>query len=251
MKPVAILGCGPAGLMAAHAVAMRGKPVAVFSIPQKSRLGGAQFLHEPIPGINDVTPDIIVNYKVEGDPQTYEQKVYSDTLTVPFVSMSDKFDGQTQQAWNLLATYDKLWSIFGESVNDVRVTPEWIEENADEFDLMVSTVPLPSLCRANHHFTTQQVTIANQCFDETLADNTVFYNGTRDRSWYRCAKLFGIGSTEWGAGVNPPYDTVKANKPIRSNCDCWPNILKAGRFGTWKKGVLTHQAFTSTFEALL
>ena len=39
-------------------------------------------------------------------------------------------------------------------------------------------------------------------------------------------------------------------KPIATNCDCFPNVIRAGRFGTWKKGVLTHDAMFNTLREL-
>ena len=48
---VAILGCGPTGLVAAHACAMKHIPFVIFSKKRKSFLFGSQYLHEPIPGV--------------------------------------------------------------------------------------------------------------------------------------------------------------------------------------------------------
>lgn len=270
MKPVAILGCGPAGLMAAHAAAMKGHPVAIFSKPDsdgkaaKSRLGGAQFLHRPIPLINnEEEPDAMITYLCRGDAATYRQKVYGDDPTIPFVSMENVRDGMVQPAWNLQATYDALWEhLSGGAVNPASIGPAWVQAmvDANEFETIISTVPLPSICLVHNGFEpggcsfyTQKITIAPECIDPGLPDNTVLYNGDLGRSWYRASRLFGVGSTEWSdLATRPPADgLVKASKPIRTTCKCWEgDVLRMGRNGTWTKGVLTHDAFFGVADAL-
>lgn len=260
IKPIAVLGSGPAGLMAAHAAAMRGAPVAVISQPGgdgkalRSRLGGAQFLHEAIPMINDEDePDTEITYRVEGSVEGYRRKVYGDDPNIPFVSMEGKQDGDTQLAWNLIKTYDALWEQFSISVenNLNRVGPMWVQEAEEKewFSAIISTIPAPALCRAHagldptyHMFVSQEIKIHNETMRSGIKD-TVVYNGSDFASWYRTAVIFGVGSTEYGINVNPPLPTVTARKPIRTNCDCNPNVVRAGRFGTWTKGVLTHEAF--------
>lgn len=269
MKPVAILGVGPAGLMAAHACALKGRMVALFSRgemdtgPAKSRLGGAQFLHKPIPGINDPdNPDAEVRYILCGTSEVYRRKVYGDDPNVPFVSMENVQHNMVQPAWNLQATYDRLWEslVANTQVNVEHIGPQWIDKalENDWFSTILSTIPAPALCRSTagmaseaHHFVNQKVEIATECILENLPDNHVVYEGTPDRSWYRCSKLFGIGGTEW-AGVTPPYgSTIKVSKPLRTNCNCYEGqVVRLGRFGAWRKGVLTHDAFIGAYDAV-
>lgn len=148
---IAVLGCGPAGLMAAYAAAMAGNPVVIFSNPEKSKLGGAQFLHKPIPGINNVEePDAVITYRLRGDAATYQRKVYGDD-SVPFVSFSGLENGQKQDAWNLIETYDKLWAMLGDqSLTPKKITPEFVQQLLDskDFSTVFSTVPLPAICKA-------------------------------------------------------------------------------------------------------
>lgn len=269
MKPVAVLGAGPAGLMAAHGLAMTGVPVAVISQPDrtgsplKSMLGGAQFLHEPIPMVNEPEPDVMVTYKVSGDTETYKEKVYGDDPTIPFVSMQGLVDGKQQAAWNLQRTYDALWDNFEHSIaNNLRtVNGPYIIEAIQKgwFSAIVSTVPTPALCLAaagmipeQHMFVSQTIKIANHCIlGCTSGDNVVIYDGTRDHTWYRCSMLFGHGSTEWSTvGKTPPgMDLVTARKPLRTTCTCHQHtVARMGRNGTWTKGVLTHHAFVEAVK---
>jgi hypothetical protein len=268
MKPVAVLGVGPAGLMAAHAVAMTGRPVALFSQPdangnvKKSVMGGAQFLHEPIPHVNDSDkPDAEITYQVVGDTETYRRKVYGDDA-VPFVSMEGLVDGQVQRAWNLRDTYDRMWELLSaERANVATITATWIDQHLeqDTFDWIISSIPAPAICRAHaglidaqHAFVSQTVVIWPECI-LGVPDNTVVYDGTVDRSWYRCSSLWGIGGTEWSDTVkNPPVGSplIRVKKPLHTNCRCFEDlVVRVGRYGEWKKGVLTHHAFTKTLAA--
>lgn len=270
MRPVAVLGVGPAGLMAAHACALMGKPVALFSRgaqdtgPIKSKLGGAQFLHYPIPGINDIDePDAEVRYILCGDSETYRRKVYGDDPNIPFVSMDSVKHDSTQRAWNLQHTYDVLWDtlVNGTTVNLEHIGAQWVDTALEKewFDGIFSTVPAPSLCRSAaglngqpHMFKVQGVNIATECILDNLPDNHVVYDGTPDRSWYRCSRLFGQGGTEWRGNVQPPYgNLIRVSKPLSTTCDCYAGkVIRLGRHGTWTKGVLTHDAFLEAYRAL-
>jgi len=266
MKPYAVLGVGPAGLMAAHALAMSGKPVSLFSKPDasgniaKSRLGGAQFLHDPIPGIhNDEEPDTIITYYCVGDADGYRRKVYGSDPSIPFVSMEGRYTGQEQNAWNLIGTYDALWDLLEpHRANAIDVSPQWLDlalQN-DWFDGIISTVPAMALCRAHagmlneqHEFVSQRIQIANECMASVDNHDSVVYNGDSDYSWYRASHLFGVGSTEYGQDATTPLQTFEVAKPISTNCRCYDNqVMRTGRYGTWTKGVLSHQAFTDTIK---
>lgn len=268
MKKVAILGTGPAGLMAAHAAGVAGALVHIFSMggeegATKSRIGGAQFLHQPLPIINDPEkPDAVITYLVAGTVEGYRSKVYGDG-DVPFVSMERLPAKHETAAWSLVSTYDKLWDLYGVSANVAEINPEWLIEliESNSFDLIVSTIPRTSICLAHygliaetHTFTSQRIRIANEA-PWPMPDNTMVYDGTKNVSWYRCSRIFGIPSVEWGesAPAKLPYeDVVTVRKPIRTDCVCFSDkVLFAGRFGEWRKGVLTHDAFKATWKALV
>lgn len=272
MKKVAILGVGPAGLMAGYAASLRPNTfVSFFSSggddgPTKSRIGGAQFLHQALPGINNDRPDAQVKYRTVGGDTIYKEKVYG-SADVPFVSMSRVSDGMQVPAWRLQTTYDRLWDLMighGNRVNVVDVSAAWLAALLDNgtFDLVVSTVPRPSVCLAHaglidgrpHTFVSQPIRIMNRpAFD--IGDNIMIYDGTRNVSWYRTSNIFGVGSTEWSesAPERLPYDDpiVHVKKPISTDCSCFDgHVLFTGRFGEWRKGVLTHDAFKAVWKAM-
>lgn len=271
MKRVAILGAGPAGLMAAHAAAVHGDAVSLFTQgnsegPTKSRIGGAQYLHQPLPGIcNEDQPSGTLQYFMAGTPEGYRQKVYGDA-DVAFVS-AERIPSGEVPAWSLQETYETLWGLYcsGSSVNVAPMNPETLIElfEKDHFDLVVSTIPKPALCLAHagmihttHTFVSQSVRIANKCAVPTSehTPNTILYDGTKNTSWYRTSYIFGHGSTEWGAGAPAwlPYENlVTVKKPLHSTCNCFDGkVLFTGRYGAWRKGVLAHEAFKDVWEAL-
>jgi hypothetical protein len=259
MKPVAILGVGPAGLMAAYGMALQGQPVSLFGQPRsdgsaikRSVLGGAQFLHSPLPGIHE-EPDAEITYRLMGTPEGYRKKVYRDTK-VPFVSMEFLHDNQKQPAWSLQKAYDVLWDeLCIDRVGNVQsIDAEWLRNALDKewFSAVISTVPAPAICLpdSGHLFHATEIRIGNEAMMER--PNTIFYSGDPDQSWYRSATLFGHESTEWNANVNPSLpETFKVKKPLRTNCDCFlKEVAKMGRYGAWTKGVLTHHAFEGAYS---
>lgn len=258
-KPLAVvLGCGPSGLIAAHALSMYGVPFAIFSKKQKSVLGGAQFSHQGLIGVHDVeSPEVMLTYQVVGDPEEYQRKVYGDN-PVPFVSFSNVSEGKQVPAWNLLKLYDTLWEKYEDRIVDIEMTHDRMDKFEEAFDLVINSVPAPLVCKATmdpsvgHWFRQQTVRIYNEALDDALPDNTIRYDGTKDHSYYRMSRIFGVGSTEWGASSPlPPINPIRTiNKPVATNCDCNPRVLRVGRFGTWSKGVLTFQSYNDVVEQL-
>lgn len=264
-KPlVAILGCGPSGLLAAHACHMHGVPFALFSKKVKSRLGGAMYSHIPIPGIHDGDDqDSKLTYIVKGDADTYQKKVYG-AERVPFVSFGNVTDGQVVNAWNLGKMYDRLWDLYEGHVVDSVIDAGRVGDLPKTFDLVFSSAPLPAICRWNldpsvqHLFKSQPVKILNEVLDASHPEETITYDGTKDHSYYRMSKIFGVGSTEWGASApTPPVEgLITVNKPIWTNCDCYtedlsggvPAVVRIGRFGTWRKGELTFHAYNRVID---
>lgn len=258
MRVVAVLGAGPAGLMAAQAVSLQENvALAIFSeTVEPSRLGGAQFLHRPIPIVNDGDkPDALVTYRVLGDEETYRRKVYGEE-PVPFTSFTNVKDGEQQPAWNLIETYEKLWEKFAPHITPMRIDPLWFENAwVSDFDKVFCSVPLPAICRARaglvpefHHFTAQQIHVATEPF-VTGPDNTITYDGTPDTRYYRHSRIFGVPGCEWASNPPPVPGIVKDTKPIATSCNCHPDVIRVGRRGEWKKGVLTHDAFISAWKA--
>lgn len=283
-RTIAVLGCGPSGLLAALACYHKGRPVAIFSRKEKSQLGGAQFLHKPIPEVAD-GPGHEINHVVRGTIEQYRKKVYGpeadDSLQDPNNVMPQT--GETLTGWPLQATYDTLWSAFGEMANEESIDGEWVRERRRDFAAIISTIPATRLClnrgpRPDQHFFSRQtIHIANEAIEPVPADNTIIFDCTPDRTWYRCASVFGHESTEWSDVSVPhtndgrprlPVPTFSALKPLQTNCNChaghrippnpliWtpaihvPPLLQVGRRGAWDKNSFTHHAYYKTLDLI-
>jgi hypothetical protein len=272
-KRAAVLGCGPAGLFATHALIEKGWGVTIYSKRRKSEMFGAQYLHAPIPGLSDGEPRL-VNYQLNGTVQEYREKVYG----VNPVWTSVEALGHEHAAWDIREAYDNAWSRYAPLICDQEVTPQFlglsviqtrqpisemepISLDLRQFDVVVNSIPLDSLCyqRDAHQFHSASVWAMGDAPERGisapvfLAPFTVQCDGTRDRGWYRAANVYGYKTVEWPGSSRPPLPGVaQVIKPIDTTCDCYHNMpyrfVRVGRYGRWMKGVLSHQAYEQMGE---
>lgn len=254
---VIILGCGPAGLMAAHAVAVSGNEPVIYSRKRKSPLYGAQYLHKPIPDVTDRDAHVSVEYMLQGSVDAYRRKVYGDRWDG---TVSPEDLAETHEAWDIRSTYDRLWSQYSGAIEDVIIDPAGVNFLREQGLLIVNTVPLDQLCHQGHSFRAQRVTAAGDAPDIGIdvgkrykcPPDTVLCNGNPEPSWYRISRIFDHTTVEWPEGVNVPIPTASTVvKPTGHNCDCWPDLLKVGRYGAWEKGVLSHSAYDQTMKRMI
>lgn len=239
-----ILGCGPAGLIAAHAAYSRGADFIVVSKARKSFMNGAQYLHAPIPGVSIKEP-FLINYQLSGDVAGYREKVYGPDAKV---EVSPETLVGRHLAWDIREAYDSLWSLYGSDVQDVDLYPTMLSRLMARWkpDVVISTIPAKLLCfNSRHKFESGLVWATNE-LECTLSNNTVLCNGDAGFDWYRASRIQGFTNTEW------PYDKYplsyngqiwRVEKPISTTCRCFPEVHRMGRYGKWKKGVLSHEAW--------
>lgn len=252
---VAVIGCGPAGLLAAHAAAERGHHVAIFSDKvEPSKIGGAQYLHEPIPGLTARVPSGHVHYAKIGSREGYAAKVYGKR-DAP-VSW-DKFSG-SHPAWPMNVVYGALWDKHRDRVTESTVTARALREHiAPIFDIVFCSMPRPLLCERDCRFDQAHITLLPFSYVSGL-DNCVMYSGRSDDYWYRTSSIFGYEWTEVGMkGIeHPAWPGVRGQrkgvKPTGHACECafQANVHFIGRFGRWEKGVLIHDAYREACRAL-
>ncbi len=254
---VLVLGCGPAGLMATHAVAQAGHQFIVVSKRvEQSHLFGCQYLHSPIPGMTEEGP-VRVKYQLTGTPDQYREKVYGPNSTV---EVSPESLSAEHDAWDIRSTYDNLWKEYARDVLQGTVNSATLSEATKEWnpDFVISTVPAPALCAVPEHtFAVEKVWAAGDApalgkkSPVRAPKNTVLLNGEKAPAWYRVANVFGHTTAEWPERTQPPYAGVTAvQKPLTTTCTCWPQVQRLGRYGQWKKGVLSHEAFFTTQDML-
>jgi hypothetical protein len=263
MGRVAVLGCGPSGLLAAHAASLREHEVDVLSKKKKSEISGAQYLHAPIPGIHELEfAPARMRYVLQGTVEGYATKVYGKELAGKFATSPESLTRE-HDAWNLAETYDLLWQWYSDLVFETDLTRIVLGDLMDTgvYDLVLSTVPANVLCQRGHFFT--GITIMAGEFSVGLPDNHVICNGEVFPSWYRASNVFGHQWAEWSEESRTPSGNVMRRppiplrsiiKPLETNCDCWitgderTRMVRLGRYGKWHKKELTHHAFEEALD---
>lgn len=251
---VAVLGCGPAGLMAVSAAIMADPyaDIIVLSNKRKSKLYGAQYLHAPIPGYTDEENFTQVAYLLKGETDDYRRKVYGP-MWDGTVSPEDLT--AEHRAWDIRETYDRLWEDYEDIVENVQIDPaglRWILDGKSKwgrFNLVISSLHAQTICTEGHQFQSVKIRAAGDApalgveLPYRCAEDTVVCNGDDHPSYYRLSNIFGHKTVEWPEWIDPPITHVFVDKPLKTNCDCWPQMLRVGRYGKWEKGVLTHHGY--------
>jgi hypothetical protein len=272
---ILILGCGPAGLFAAHAANQLGHSVDILSKRRKSEMFGAQYLHRDIPGLTDLD-DVArrvarfeVTYTLTGTLDEYLHKVYGDEIpdNVTVDSLEKK-----ESAWDIRATYLNAWMRYFHLIEEVDLNSRRLAEEIDRRKphIVISTVPAPSLCyrRGIHSFISRDIWAVGDAPERGIfapswapGTNIIAYDGTAHRGWYRASNIAGYNAVEWPEQSKPPLPTVaRVVKPIRTDCNCFiergdprqrhPIYWRVGRYGSWSRFGHTHQAYWRISEAL-
>jgi hypothetical protein len=268
---VTILGSGPAGLMAAHAATKLGHDVNILSATlARSRIFGAMYLHEPIPDITEPEDKLKITVIKSGTREGYAQNVYGR----PNAEVSwDKFEPGETVGWDLNKTYNRLWEKYAPKIQPMLITTEILRARIFSQDIIFSSIPAHSICEWDHVFDKQDIWIQHGFGNRRLIrgvdrdDDIMYYNGippdgsvndTIGYDWYRFSQIKGYQSWEYSRpSVSPfaphlsAYQVSRGFKPTRTDCDCFPNIIRIGRYGKWQRGVLTHHAYEDTYNALL
>lgn len=259
MSEIAVLGCGPAGLFAAHAVALAGHTPVIFSRKEKSKFAGAILLHDRVEELDlSVIPDLEVHILKYGTAEGYAQKVYGDS-SAP--TSWNEYSGVIR-GWDLREAYDELWETYEGLVKELDITYDLLGSILNNYQMTFSSVPADKICANDaHKFTSKLVYLQHGLdqFNETRGeDNLIYYNGASyGFEWYRYSQI--AGHVCWEFTSEPPdspdmagYELTRIRKPLDTDCDCWTSyrFRRVGRFGEWKKGVLTHDAYEEARNAL-
>jgi hypothetical protein len=256
---IIVLGCGPAGLMAAAGATSAGADVKVVSRKRKSHMFGAQYLHAPIPGYTDHHP-IHVRYTLHGTIEGYRDKVYGRDWRG---TVSPEELEANHHAWDIRSVYDRLWDAYEpyiEDVNDIRPIHVADMLARPDIDLVISSVPRSIICHEGHTFSGQKIWAAGDAPERDIRipyscpHATVICNGIDEVSWYRLSNIFGHKTVEWSqesVRSMPPINTAaEVIKPTHHNCTCFRDIVHVGRYGRWEKGVLSDSAFREARRAV-
>lgn len=245
---IAVIGGGPAGLLAAYGARLAECRVAIFTDAVRQRFPGAQILQQSIPGLTPTFADAYIHVAKWGEEENYQAKVYGPGSEI--ASSWGEYDGPVR-AWNLTHVYRDLFNIVQDDIIEGMVSPLYdLPDILDDYDAVINTAPVPTFCMKpfEHDYSGANVKITMDA-QPGVQHNQIVYNGTTDE-WYRSSRLFGQGSTEWPAEIQP--GGVLVRKPISTDCDCWldrEHYYRAGRFGRWEKGILVHNGYEIGVQA--
>lgn len=259
----AVLGCGPAGLLAAHGIARGAQragmeaEVRIYSQRKKSPLYGCQYLHRDIPGLNLRSQP--VDYRLTGSITGYREKVYG----IEDVAVSPGILETNHTAWDIRQAYEQLWGMYEPAINDWYLSPGswrmlWEQLNSEGFGLVISTVPATVLCADQVcTFKSERIWAMGDAPElgrlaavpVELPEGTILCNGKPHMDWYRASHVFGHHTVEWPENVEPPRGASRVVKPISTTCECNPGVIRSGRYATWTKGVLSHTSYEDGHQA--
>lgn len=246
---VIVIGCGPAGLAAAHAASAFHCETVIYAPYAKTPQQGPLLLQRPIPGISTGHPDGTIYQRVIGGSiLDYRDKVYHDIN----VNINGDILQDHYHAWDHREAYNLMWLLYHNKIEDRLVQPAEMKYMHENADLVVSTANAYTMCLAGaefHTFTTAQVGITPIASYPDQPDNTIIFNGGSEYPWVRSSRIFGTEVTEWPIDYTPQNARV-INKPISTNCDCFPHVLRTGRFGAWRNEVWVDSAYWDTYTAL-
>jgi hypothetical protein len=264
VKSVAILGCGPAGMMVAHAAVLSGWDFRIYSRKVKSPLYGAQYLHQHIPGLTLNPAGEVVRYRLTGSPEQYRRKVYGDEwdgTTSPEDFMETHF------AWDLRLAYDNMWADYQAQIWEVNLQaiPDVYHEVQKGHDLVISTVPRKIWAQPGDVFQSTKIWALGDTelprVDKPFRPEpfTVTCDGRPHIPWYRVSNIFGHCTMEWpwltGVGnldcdlIEPPVPGASlVEKPLCHNSTAASDFIHLGRYGAWQKGILTSDVFFQAYK---
>src|SRR6185369_360410 len=261
-----VLGCGPAGLFAAHAAKSRGADVHIFSKKRRSEMYGAQYLHSGIPGLTDDQQAGTVEYRLIGELDDYLTKVYGEVIPERSAISKDKLVG-VYPAWDIRRAYHAAFERYREDIMNEPLSAASMMPIIMEFRpaLVISTIPAPTLCTNpnGHAFDTRKIWAVGDAPERGIfaprpneEPNVIWYNGESSPAWYRYSLINGYAAMEWPETVKPFADNLaEVQKPIATSCDCWmgakrTRVVRMGRYGAWNRHGHSHQAYWRTLDLL-
>lgn len=246
---VIVVGCGPAGLAAAHAAVGLGADTMVIAPKTKTPQEGPLLMQRPIPGINTDHPDGTIHQMVIGGSiLDYRYKLYGDIN----IGINGDILKPYYHAWKHRETYDRLWNLYSGLITNYVLTPSELHNIDSDVDLVISTASRPSMCVSGHTFISKEVAVTPQASHPDQPDNTIIFNASPDVEWVRSSIVFGVPVTEWPVirSVSLPAGARSIRKPISTNCNCYPRVLWTGRFGAWQNETWVDTAYWDTYNAI-
>ena len=284
IKPVAVLGCGPSGLLAVHTCRQNGIPAFAFSKgAEKSVIYGAQYLIKPVGGVTFSQSMISHKLRPSATMQEYLAKTHGEYLSHDQIKQEfQHFDISEHAGWDIRKAYKRLWYLYGSYVRPLNLVVPVKRGHAidsflnhidvSQFSLVISTVPRKLWRQPGDEFVYSQGWATSGTLADTITlgfpNNHVAYDGSGDVHWNRASRIFGFSTVEWpwNNGNLPPYGNeesraqiAKIVKPLRHKVSCQngealidggPPWVFAGRYGAWEKKYFATDVIDITTRAL-
>ena len=272
---VAILGAGPAGMLATHAASNLGHHVDILDAnPNKIRShAGVFFLHEDCDLLLDgltIKQTILGGHALspDGIDEMYSKKVYGDLATS--TSVLEAFRHPTTFGYNAKQAVDRLWDLYGKQVAKQSIPDmKWVIENIfPQYDKVISTIPA-SVLFPEFEYRSVEVWVKVGKAPENEA--FLFYNVSPHCHWTRCSAIWGMFAQEYELGHIPFLDNAYQFKPVNKILYAlseksvygatiangqgrviskYPNLFLTGRYGAWDKSCLAHHAYSRSLAWL-
>lgn len=243
-KKAIVVGCGPAGLLTAHACRLHGLQTTVVAPKvQMSSPYGAQYIHSSIPDV-EASESFFLTYDHHGREDGYRTKIYGDKVPVNGTSWK-RFRGVVE-AWDIYAIYQELFTRYRSDIKSLVVTPENIYDLVDSYDYVFNTAPLDSIAPMGE-FGVEHIYVVQGKAESGVNQNQIHYYGD-GRLAYRSSNIAGVKSIEYPVSAHKyvPWRlrrrAVKVVKPLKCEVSL-PGVYRLGRYGKWQKGILVDQAF--------
>jgi hypothetical protein len=246
---VAVIGCGVAGMAAAHAACGLADEVDIYAPKRKTPQRGPIMLHQPIPGINNAQPDGYVRQIVIGGSiLDYRLKLYGDVN----IAINGDILEAGFHTWRVPEAYDEMWNRYSHLIQDTYLEPIAVKYLAGKYDLVVNTAPVPNICLkpSIHKFNSVDIALLLEASYPNQPANTVVYNSYPDIKWVRSSRIFEAECTEYKP-EDAPLESITIHKPLSTTCNCHPRVLRTGRFGKWHNETWINHSYYDTRTALV
>lgn len=180
MSNVAILGSGPAGLLAALAVEQSGHRPTIFAKGEPSTMFGAMYLHRAIPGLHDRDGDSAefeITVVKTGSREGYAYNVYGNRDAA---CSWEKFDSGVTFGWDLKKAYKQLWDRYEPFIRHFEINDKHMGSICNNYPLVLNSIPAKSLCIREHEFAKQDIWVVHgdgSLIPNVNDDNLMYYNG--------------------------------------------------------------------------
>lgn len=249
MSKVIVLGTNLEGLLAGHAAAMAGQDL--YFIEEEDMPGGLDFLAAAIPMTSAAAVPLHIEQK--GESPFFYQKLSGSGSGKSIPLPLDKMDGRP--AWNPMEVFEQLTAIYA---------PYFHAPGKDGIDdtlaaglakdaTIISAVQMPAICQNIDEHTFSWAGLVRMPAVKNPDGHQIVLSGDLDDPWAIEGATF-FGSYRIYSHTNyPPVSSDKVTRdflPLKTNCDCFPNIMKVSAAARWDSNYPTHRAFYETFEAM-